>query len=140
LNRVLAVDWGARRVGLAVSDPMGLALRSLPTLKVANRRDALEAVAEAALREEADTVLVGLPLNMDGSEGPSAARARALGEGLAGKGFTVRYLDERLTSENAIVRLRERGEARPTRERIDQVAALVLLEDFLAAEQRANRG
>ncbi len=136
MSRVLSVDWGTRRVGLAVSDPTGLLARPLPTRSVRSARETLEAVLAAARAEEADEVVVGLPLNMDGSEGVSAERARKLGEALRDRGCAVHYLDERLTSEAAAGVLRERGETRPAKERVDQMAALLLLEEFLAARRR----
>jgi putative Holliday junction resolvase len=108
-----------------------LLARSLPTLIVASARDALEKVEVAARKEGVQTVLVGLPLHLHGEEGSSARRARRLGDGLAEKGFTVLYRDERLTSEEALDYLRRRGEKRPEKARIDQVAALILLQEFL---------
>jgi putative Holliday junction resolvase len=131
LSRVLAVDWGTRRIGLAVSDPGGTLARPLDTLRVKSAADAARKVAEVARAEEAETILVGLPLHLPGDEGPSAERARRLGEALAALGFWVYYEDERLTSEDALRFLRERGERRPPKERIDQVAALLLLQAFL---------
>ncbi len=138
MSRVLAVDWGTRRVGVAVSDPSGLVARPLATLRVTSARDAREKVAGLARREEADLVLIGLPLNMDGTEGPAAARARALGASLGESGLPVRFLDERLTSDDARRWLREQGETRPERERVDQVAALLLLQEFLSDPARAG--
>ncbi len=139
MSRVLAVDWGSKRIGLAVSDPTGLLARPLPTLAVTGAGRAAREVAAVARREEADLVLVGLPLNMDGSEGASAKSARKLGAALAGDGLAVRYLDERLTSEDAVRALRERGERRPDKTRIDQMAALLLLTDYLEASARDAR-
>jgi putative Holliday junction resolvase len=139
VSRILAVDWGTKRVGMAVSDPTGLVARPLPTLGVRNAREASEKVLAAARDEGAELILVGLPLNMDGTEGASAERARKLGEALAAGGFAVRYLDERLTSEAARDLLRERGETRPAPERVDQAAALILLEGYLAGAAREGR-
>jgi putative Holliday junction resolvase len=136
VSRILAVDWGTRRVGVAVSDPSGLVARPLPTLKVKSARDAREQVERAARSEEAEVVVIGLPLNMDGTEGASAARARSLGAALEAQGFAVRFLDERLTTDDARRWLRERGEARPDLGRVDQVAALLLLQEFLAESGR----
>ena len=139
MSRVLAVDWGTRRVGVAVSDPSGLVARPLPTLRVTSARDAREQVEETAVREEADVVLIGLPLNMDGTEGPAAARARSLGAALEAQGLAVRFLDERLTSDDARRWLRERGESRPDTGRVDQVAALLLLQEFLTEARESGR-
>jgi putative Holliday junction resolvase len=134
VSRILAVDWGSRRIGLAVSDPTRRLARPLPTLRVASAREAVERVAETARTEEAGTLLLGLPLHMGGEEGTSARRARKLGESLAAFGFEVLYRDERLSSEDAKRWLSERGERRPPRERIDQVSALLLLQEHLDAE------
>lgn len=134
MSRVLAVDWGTKRVGLAVSDPSGTVARPLPTLSVRSARDAEEQVAAVAKREEVDRVVVGLPLHMNGSGGTSARRARRLGEALRKAGLAVDYLDERLTSEEAREFLRRRGERQPDRTRVDQVSALLLLREYLASE------
>jgi putative Holliday junction resolvase len=136
VSPVLAVDWGTRRVGLAVSDPSRRVARPLPTLHVRAPEDAAAGVAEAAARESADTILIGLPLRYSGEEGESARRARDLGRSLTERGFTVLYRDERSSSEEARARLRERGESRPSSERVDQFAALLLLQDFLDAGER----
>ena len=139
MSRVLAVDWGTKRVGLAVSDPTGTVARPLPTLLVRSARDAAEQVLAAARREGAERVVVGLPWNMDGSGGDSARRARRLGEALRAAGLAVEYLDERLTSEEAREFLRERGETRPARERVDQVSALLLLREYLVSSAAAPK-
>jgi len=139
VSRILAVDWGTRRVGVAVSDPSGLVARPLPTLNVKSARDARDQVESTARREEAELVLIGLPLNMDDTEGPAAARARSLGAALEAQGLAVRFLDERLTSDDARRWLRERGETRPDSGRVDQVAALLLLQEFLAESDRSGR-
>jgi putative Holliday junction resolvase len=131
VSRILAVDWGRRRLGLAVSDPERILARPLPTLTVSGADEAVAGVRSAADREEAGVILVGLPLDMDGGEGASARQARALGDALRRLGFTVIFHDERLTTEAARDHLRSRGERRPPRERIDQVAALLLLQEYL---------
>jgi putative Holliday junction resolvase len=96
----------------------------------------VEQVVEVARAEAAATVVVGLPLHMSGEEGGAARSARRLGESLRERGFTVFYHDERLTSEEALDLLRARGETRPAKERIDQVAALVILQAFLDGGRR----
>ena len=138
MSRILAVDWGRRRIGLAVSDPTGTVVRPLPTLNVTTPADAVRGVTAAAEKEEASTVLLGLPLNMDGGEGASAREVRALGESLAAEGLSVIYHDERMTTEAAREYLRSRGERRPDKSRLDQVAALLLLENYL--ETRSAEG
>ena len=131
MSRVLAVDWGTRRVGLAISDPTGLLARPLPTAQVTGARDALRAVSEVAREERVDTVLLGLPLHASGEEGESASRVRRMGKSLTTRGFEVIYRDERWTSVDADAFLEERGERNPGPGRRDQVAALILLDAYL---------
>lgn len=141
MSRILAVDWGRRRVGLAVSDPSRKIARPLATLEVRSPEEACRGILEAARKETAELILIGLPLNADGDEGPSAARARDLGRSLETKGLRVEYRDERWTSEDAVEFLKQRGERRPPKTRIDQVAALLLLQGYLdtltGGEERA---
>jgi putative Holliday junction resolvase len=136
VSRVLAVDWGRRRLGLAVSDPSGLLARPLPTAEIRNPRDAVDQVARVARAEEAETIVVGLPVHLSGDEGGAARAARRLGESLRGLGFAVAYHDERLTSEEALDVLRSRGEKHPPRERVDQMAALLILQAYLDGRPR----
>jgi putative Holliday junction resolvase len=134
----LAVDWGTKRLGLAVSDPTGLLARALPTLMVDTPGQAALSIAEIAHAEGANTIILGLPLNMNGSEGTSARSARELGGALEQVGFTVTYHDERLTSEEALEYLRQQGVTRPEKERVDQVAALLLLQNYLDHRPRGE--
>ncbi len=138
-RRAVGVDLGSRRIGIAVSDrtgslafPWGVVERSGdPT---GERRRIAEVVAEA----EADTVVVGLPLSLDGRAGP-AARAAAeeagcLAEELAAAGVTVETFDERLTTVSAQAALASAGtRGRAARRRIDSAAATVLLQAWLDA-------
>jgi putative holliday junction resolvase len=134
---VAAVDYGRRRIGVAVSDP-GRVLAS-PWATLENRAPPGEPPPglAALLRElESVEVVVGVPLNMDGSEGPMAAEARRFARRLSElTGLPVHERDERLSSVEADRRLRElelpRGKRREKGRR-DRLAAAVLLEDFLA--------
>lgn len=132
-----AVDYGRRRIGVAVSDP-GRVLAS-PHATLENRGPPGEPPAAllALLREvEAVEVVVGVPLNMDGSEGPMADEARHFARRLSELGgLPVHERDERLSSVEAERRLRELELPRAKRRergRRDRLAAAVLLEDFLA--------
>jgi putative Holliday junction resolvase len=131
--RVLAVDWGERRIGLAVSDPTGVIATALPTLSVTGREDALARVAAAAVEREAERMVVGLPLKMSGERGEAALAAEAFAEALRARtGIPVETYDERLTSALSQRRLHERGQ-RTGRDKgaVDAGAALALLESYL---------
>jgi putative Holliday junction resolvase len=131
LTPVLGVDWGTQRVGLAVSDATRQLARPLPTLTPADRGDAVRQIIHAARSEGAQIIVVGLPLSMNGGEGPAAKQARRLGSALEKEGFSVVYHDERMSSEEARELLWKKGDPRPAKARIDQVAALLLLQSYL---------
>jgi len=133
MPRVLAVDWGARRVGLALSDPTGLLATGLPTLTVTGREDAVTRVAAVAREREAERIVVGLPLLLSGERGESAAQAEAFAAALAeASTLPVELLDERLTSALSTRRLHESGvRGAKVRARVDQGAAVALLETWL---------
>lgn len=127
------MDWGERRIGLAVSDPTGVIATGLPTLSVRGREDALAQVAAAAVECEATRIVVGLPLLMSGRYGEAAAAAEQFATALAARtGLLVETYDERLTSVIGSRRIRETG-GRPSRTkgRVDQHAAVALLESWL---------
>ncbi len=133
MPRVLAVDWGARRVGLALSDPTGLLASGLPTLQVKSRDEAVARVAEVALEREAERIVVGLPLLLSGEHGEAAREAESFAAALAAaSGLPVETLDERLTTALSTRRLHETGvRGARARARVDQGAAIALLETWL---------
>jgi putative Holliday junction resolvase len=119
---------------MAVSDETGTIARPLPTLEITSRREALRRVMAVAAEQGAATILVGLPLHMEGDEGESAREARALAEEIAARmpEVTVRLVDERLTSREAARLLQGHGERRRREKgRLDQVAAAILLQSYL---------
>jgi putative Holliday junction resolvase len=131
--RILAVDWGMRRIGLAVSDPGGVIPSALPTLLVRGREEALEGVSRVAAEREVERIVVGLPLLMSGERGRAAQAAETFAALLAERtGLIVETYDERLTSALSQRRMHEAG-LKPGRakERIDQGAAMALLESYL---------
>lgn len=133
MSRILAVDWGERRVGLALSDPTGILASGLETLEVRGAADAVARVAAVARESEAESVVVGLPLLLSGERGEAARAAEAFAAALAAAtGLPVATWDERLTSALAGRRMQERGERRRGKGRVDQDAAIALLESWLA--------
>ena len=134
MPRILAVDWGERRIGLAVSDPRGIIATGLETLSVRGAADALARVARVAGEVEASRIVVGLPLLMNGTRGEAARAAEAFAESLRARvAVPVDTYDERLTSTISERRLREVGvRTGHARGRVDQGAAIALLESFLS--------
>lgn len=135
MHRILAVDWGERRVGVAVSDPTGLIARALPTLEVGSEDEAVKAVLAVAEREGATRLVVGLPLNLDGSRGRAAGTAARFAHRLEKRAAVpVEMWDERLTSAQARRTARETGERlRGRKGRVDARAAEHLLQSYLDA-------
>jgi putative Holliday junction resolvase len=134
--RVAALDVGDARVGVAVSDGPDLGAHGIGVVhRVGGQRD-LMAIGTMLAPYEPEHLIVGLPLNMDGSEGPRAARTRAFGQRVASHlRLPVDFVDERLTTFEAEERLRAAGvPPRRRRELVDQQAAMVILESWLAAQ------
>ena len=132
--RVLALDLGSKQVGVAVSDATALLASPVTTIeRSTDRRRDRARVAALVAEEEAALVLVGLPLNMDGSRGPAAEAAQAEAEALgAVLDVPVVLVDERLTTVSADRALLERGVRGPERRRrVDRAAAAVLLQAWL---------
>jgi putative Holliday junction resolvase len=134
LPRILAVDWGERRIGLAVSDDLGVLATGLPTLEIRGEAEAVARVADTIRTVEADSVVVGLPLTLKGERGEAARAVERFSEALRrATPVEVSLYDERLTSALAERRMQERGEkSRGRKGRVDQGAAIALLEGWLA--------
>jgi putative Holliday junction resolvase len=138
--RYLALDVGERRIGVALSDETATLATGLDTLtRVGPRKDA-RAVADLVRRHEAAAVVVGLPLNMDGTAGTQAGKVRAFVDGLKRHiGVPVIERDERLTTVEAHEILRKSGVAWSQRAALlDKVSAVVILQEYL--DQRRADG
>lgn len=127
--KVLAIDLGTKRTGFAISDPAGAMALALPTLENATAIDAARIVDE----QEAEAVVVGLPLNMSGTAGPAVDRTLAFVDELRLLvNVPVDTWDERLSTAEGDRRLREQGLNRKERaRRADVAAAIVILESYL---------
>lgn len=147
--RILCLDYGARSVGVAVSDPTGTLVSPVETIRRSDEVNLKATVRRIrALCEEYDThfILLGLPLNMDGSEGESAQKVRAFGHRLERDVYLskVVYWDERLTTWEAEGEMIEKGVRgwKKRKETVDQLAAVLILESYLnaAAEGKVPNG
>jgi putative holliday junction resolvase len=128
------LDLGRRRIGLAILDAPALGVRPLTTLDRSSSAHDLDALRTIAADWHVDRIVLGLPLNMNGSEGPAARQAREFAGLLAHTlALPVELYDERLTSFEAKSRLRDSSLRRGARKvMIDQVAAALILEGWLA--------
>ena len=138
-GRVLALDVGKKRIGLALSDPLGITAQGLPTLHRTTIREDLTALADLVQAHDVKLLLVGHPLNMSGSEGRQAVYTKEFADRLhARTNVEVRYWDERLTSVEAGRVLRSSGISIEKRAKaVDRLAAVLLLESFLDAGRGA---
>ncbi len=138
-GRVLALDFGERRMGLAVSDALGLTAQGLPTLERRNRRADLEALCRLVREHNVDLVLVGNPVHLSGRAGAQAEAAQAFAEQVRRyTGREVRLWDERLTTAEAQRVLRQSGVSSAKRAAaVDRLAAVLLLQSYLDCQNLA---
>jgi putative Holliday junction resolvase len=138
--RILAIDPGTVRLGLALSDPSGTIAQPLSVLARRSEAEDLKTLADLVERHEVGLIVIGLPRLMDGRIDAAAQQAQAFGAHVAeATGRPVAYWDERLTSVAAERFLIEQGKRRSRRrQEIDRVAATLLLQGYL--DYRAGRG
>lgn len=142
-GRVLAIDYGRRRLGLAVSDPLRVAARPLATWTRSNRRHDLARLRSLCLEQEISRIVVGWPLQLNGARGDMASEAAGFADRIRKDlGIPVELVDERLSSWEAEQVLTHDGATNrrspnPKRQWLDEVAAAVILRDYL---HRSGRG
>lgn len=141
-KRKVGLDVGDVRIGVAVSDVLGICANPRETYvrKGKTAEEDADYFTAYAKREDADAFVLGLPINMDGTEGPRCEITRAFGDLLANvSGLPVYYTDERLTTVTAEDMLIEAGVRREKRKTvIDKVAATIILQSYLDAQCRQN--
>ena len=135
-GRVLGLDFGAKTVGVAVCDPMRLTVRSLEIIRrkdESHLRPTLRRIVELAAEYDVRELVLGLPLNMDGSAGPRAELTLSFRDMLQQRlDLPVHMQDERLTSVEAEERMAEAGiQQKHFKDYVDQVAAAIILQDWL---------
>ncbi len=131
--RILALDVGKRRIGVAVSDELGITAQGLQTIERRNNREDFAIISRLASEKSARLILVGNPINMSGSEGRQAEWVHQFAEGLGVRsGLPVKLWDERLTSVEAGRVLRQSGASIEKRARaVDRLSAVILLQSYL---------
>jgi putative Holliday junction resolvase len=136
MKRILGIDLGEARIGLAISDELGMLAHPLETMHVKEIADPVAHVAAIVARDEISTIILGLPRNMNGTYGPAAEKARTFATKLRERtGCDVKMWDERLTSVAAQRSLHEAGRnVKKSRAVIDQVAAQLILQGYLDSQ------
>ncbi|MBN8660522.1 MAG: Holliday junction resolvase RuvX [Candidatus Melainabacteria bacterium] len=131
--RIIGLDIGDRRIGVAISDPLRITAAGLETIERTNVRADVQAVRDIALRHGAVQIVVGLPQNMDGSMGEQSEKVKSFARKLAREiNIPIVYEDERLTTISAIRTLTIQGvKTGHNKALVDQQAAAIILQKFL---------
>ena len=135
--RIMGLDIGDRRIGVAVSDGLGLTAQPLFTLhRTSSTREDIRSIARMVRKHGVAEIVVGLPLHISGEESPQAAKTRKFAEELAERvQLPMHFRDERLTSHAADELMKQRGlDSHDRKAMVDQVAAALILQDFLDSE------
>lgn len=144
MRRVLAIDYGERRVGVAISDPTATIAQPLTVLRRrAGKRPPVQALADLAIEHDVKHIVIGLPLTLAGDDSDWTLEVRAFGAKLAERtGISVTLADERLTSvaaERAVRSVGLRRSQREQKERVDSAAAMLILQAYLDAVKRSEQ-
>ena len=133
--RILAIDYGRKRIGLAISDPLGVMAHGLETLQRKSLRKDLAQLGGIIREREVELLVVGNPMHLNGEPSEMSAEAEEFGARLAERaGVPYRMWDERMTSQEAGHLLRETGRSAQRDGGVDQLAAQIILDSFLAAQ------
>ena len=141
-GRILAIDYGQKRLGLALSDPLRVTAQPLATWTRSSRRKDLALLRDLCAKQEVGLILVGLPMHLKGADSAMAAEASRFAELVRAEvGKPVELVDERLSSWGAEQALRDGGPAKSRirerrRHKLDEVAAAVILQDYLQNRRR----
>jgi putative Holliday junction resolvase len=132
-SRILALDLGKKRIGLAISDPLGITAQGLPNLVRVRKRADLAALEQLVRERQVGLILLGNPINMRGDEGRQSAWVREFADALTERtGLPVKLWDERLTSVEANRVLRSSGISIEKRAAaVDRLSAVILLQSYL---------
>lgn len=134
MPRILALDVGNRRIGLAVSDALGVGATGLETLHRTTRKHDLEVLGKIARKHGVQEIVIGLPLNMNGTESEQTEKTRAFADLVREKlNLPTIFWDERLTSWEAQQLLKEKGRGRDDKGEVDKLSACLILTSYLAS-------
>jgi len=137
-KRIIGIDYGRKRIGIAYSDPMRLFAQPLTTLTLKSPSEAVNRVCDALAAYDVELIVIGIPLSLSGGQGGQMVNEiRAFVEGLQQRGFETHLEDEAFTSEVAKDTLRAGGKKeKQMRGKLDVVAAQIILQDYLDAHRQ----
>jgi putative Holliday junction resolvase len=139
LSRILGIDFGERRIGLALSDPLGITAQGLPTLDTKETKDVFTYIENIIKEKNVTKVVVGMPKNMNGSIGPKGREVEKFIQELIKKSkIDVVPWDERLSSVQSLRIMREMGTKQKHKEVTDRISATLILQSYLDSLQREN--
>jgi putative Holliday junction resolvase len=139
LSRILGIDFGQRRIGLALSDALGITAQGLPTLDTKKTKDIFAQLKNIIKEKNVTQVVVGMPKNMNGTMGPKGMEVKEFIRELNRKTKTdVVPWDERLSSVQSLKIMREMGTKQKHKEMVDQISATLILQSYLDSLQGEN--
>jgi putative Holliday junction resolvase len=132
MSRILAIDWGERRIGIAVSDPLGITAQGLPTIDTKKTKDVYSFIKNLVEDKQVSRIVVGMPKNMDGSIGFKGREVERFILKLTQKIMVevIRW-DERLTTVSSLRSMREMGTKQKEKKTIDRISATLILQNYL---------
>jgi putative Holliday junction resolvase len=139
MSRILAIDFGERRIGLAVSDPLGITAQGLPTIDTRRTRDVLSHIKAIIEDKQVTKIVVGMPRNMDGSVGFKGEEIKKFVSQLTQKtGMDVETWDERLTTVQSLRSMREMGVKQREKGTADRISATLILQSYLDRQSQSQ--
>ena len=140
MSRILAIDFGERRIGLALSDPLGITAQGLPTIDTKKIKDVFTYIKDLVVEKDVVKLVVGMPRNMNGSIGPQGEKVKKFIQKLAHKTEAeVIDWDERLTSVQSLRSMREMGTKQKRKEVTDRISATLILQSYLDSSRNKEK-
>ena len=140
MSRILAIDWGERRIGMAISDPLGITAQGLPTLDTKKTKDVFSFLRDLIEDKQVSRIVVGMPKNMDGSIGFKGREVEKFIRKLTQKiKAEVIGWDERLTTVSSLRSMREMGTKQKEKQTVDRISATLILQNYLDSLSQNKR-
>ena len=140
MSRILAIDFGERRIGLAISDPLGITAQGLPTIDTRKTKDILSYIRSIIEEKNVTMIVVGMPKNMNGSIGFKGEEVKKFIDRLTQKtSVKVIAWDERLTSVQSLKSMREMGTKQKKKEAVDRISATLILQSYLDSLSKEDK-